>query len=51
MGLRIIPSNTFRNTEVGCLGGVLLVVLTAGGALGLVGMVWWMVTRNATGGP
>ena len=46
-----IGSHTFRGTEVGCLGGALLVILTAGGAFGLVAMVWWMVARDAAGGP
>ena len=40
-------SDTFRDTEVGCLGACLLVLLAAGGFLGLVYMVWWMVARNA----
>jgi len=51
MGFKLIPSDTFRGTEVGCLGGVLLVVFTAGSIFGLVAMVWWMIARNAAGGP
>jgi hypothetical protein len=33
-----ITSRTFRDANVGCLGASLLVLLTAGGALGLVAM-------------
>jgi hypothetical protein len=42
-----VNASTFANVRVGCLGGVLLVLLTAGAMLLLVGMVWWMVSRNA----
>lgn len=37
---------SLRDAQVGCLGAVLLVLLTAGGAFGLVAMVWWMVAQN-----
>jgi hypothetical protein len=46
MALFDFNAETFRDTRVGCLGGVLLVLLTAGAFLGLVYMVWWMVARN-----
>jgi hypothetical protein len=41
-----ITSATFRDANVGCLGATLLVLLTAGGAFGLVAMVWWMVAHG-----
>ena len=45
-----VNAGTFRNVRVGCLGAVLLVLLTAGSMLGLVGMVWWLVWRNSQNG-
>ena len=33
-------------SNVGCLGAMALVVLTAGGALGLVVLAWWVVMRS-----
>ena len=42
-----VNTSTFRNVRVGCLGAVLLVLLTAGAMLGLVGMVWWVVSHDA----
>ena len=45
-GLRDITSATFRDVNVGCVGASLLVLLTAGGAFGLVAMVWWMVAKG-----
>ena len=41
-----VNAGTFRDANVGCLGATLLVLLTAGGALGLVAMVWWMVAHH-----
>jgi hypothetical protein len=37
---------SLSNSGVGCLGAVLLVVLTAGGAFGLVALTWWIVLRS-----
>ena len=45
-GLLNITSATFRDVNVGCLGATVLVLLTAGGAFGLVAMVWWMVAKG-----
>jgi len=42
-----VNAATFTNVRVGCLGATLLVLLTAAAMLGLVGMVWWTVSRNA----
>jgi hypothetical protein len=42
-----VNAATFSNVRVGCVGAVLLVLLTAGAMLGLVGMVWWIVSHNA----
>jgi hypothetical protein len=39
-------AESLRNAHVGCLGASLLVLLTAGGAFGLVALVWWMVAQN-----
>lgn len=46
-----VSSDTFRDADVGCLGATFLVLLTAGGAFGLVAMVWWMVAKNEGAAP
>jgi hypothetical protein len=46
-----VDAGTLRDVNVGGLGASLLVLLSAGGALGLVAMVWWTVARNSTAAP
>jgi hypothetical protein len=38
-----IHAGTFRNAPLGCVGAIVLVVLTSAALLGLVAMVWWYV--------
>ena len=37
---------SLSKSGVGCFGAILLVVLTAGGAFGLVALTWWTVLRS-----
>jgi len=46
MSHRLSLPEALRRADVGCLGATLLVLLTAGGALGLVAMVWWMIANE-----
>ena len=39
-------AESLRNSNVGCLGAAALILLTAGGALGLVALTWWTVMRS-----
>jgi hypothetical protein len=36
-----------RFHPIGCLGAAVLVLLTAGGALGLVALLWWTVLSES----
>ena len=41
-----VSSDTFSGLEIGCVGAVMLVLLTAGAMFGLVALVWWTVLKQ-----
>lgn len=41
-----IGSGTFSGVDIGCVGAVILVVLTVGGVFGLLAMAWWTVLKK-----
>jgi hypothetical protein len=38
---------SFADAPIGWLGGLLIVVVVAGGVLGLLGLLWWTVLSAA----
>jgi hypothetical protein len=41
-----VGSGTFSGLEIGCVGAVMLVLLTAGVMFGLVALVWWTALKK-----